>query len=93
MDLITLHQSLDQKQKLHLDAVIEVDHGITIFAKMQKDMRKHALRGGRIYIGDALDCNDTNQRDNCQDSSQTVENPFARRYVDFQIVHRVVHTV
>ncbi|EKV85886.1 hypothetical protein EC960107_5346, partial [Escherichia coli 96.0107] len=34
-----------------------------------------------------------NQRDNCQDSSQTVENPFARRYVDFQIVHRVVHTV
>ncbi|EKJ21091.1 hypothetical protein ECEC1866_5393, partial [Escherichia coli EC1866] len=26
-------------------------------------------------------------------SSQTVENPFARRYVDFQIVHRVVHTV
>ena len=48
---------------------------------------------GRIYIGDALDCNDTNQRDNCQDSSQTVENPFARRYVDFQIVHRVVHTV
>ena len=41
------------------------------------------------FIGDALDCNDTNQCDNCQDSSQTVENPFTRRYVDFQIVHRV----
>jgi len=50
MGLITLHQSLDQKQKLHLDAVIEVDHGITIFAKMQKDMRKHALRGGNWLI-------------------------------------------
>ena len=41
---------IGSETKITFDAVIEVDHGITIFAKMQKDMRKHALRGGNWLI-------------------------------------------
>ncbi len=74
------------------EAVINKAQSVVLNIRSGFHTKRPAI-GGPDYIGDTLDCNDTNQRDNCQDSSQTVENPFARRHVNFQIVHRVVHTV
>ncbi len=40
-----------------------------------------------------LDGQNANRRDDGQDGCQTVEHPFASRHMDFQVMHRVVHTV
>ena len=42
---------------------------------------------------DVSDSDHGNQRHHGQDGRQTVEYPFTARYMDFQVMHRMVNTV